>query len=209
MGVYAGPLKRGLDIVLAALLLVLLVPCIGAVALAVRLALGRPVWYRELRAGRGGRPITVVKFRSMTDDRDGAGEQLPDECRLGAFGRTLRRTSLDELPQLVSVLTGEMSLVGPRPLPLRYVSRYSPRQATRLLVRPGLTGWAQVHGRNALDWPERLELDAQYVEMMSRWYAPLVDAWIILLTVAQVVWQAITGRGIAATGKASMPEFMP
>jgi lipopolysaccharide/colanic/teichoic acid biosynthesis glycosyltransferase len=89
------------------------------------------------------------------------------------------------------------------------VSRYSPRQATRLLVRPGLTGWAQVHGRNALDWPERLELDAQYVEMMSRWYAPLVDAWIILLTIAQVVWQAITGHGIAATGKASMPEFMP
>ncbi len=209
MGVYAGPPKRGLDIVLAAVLLVLLVPCIAAVALAVRLALGRPVWYREQRAGRGGQPITIVKFRSMTNERDRAGEHLPDDRRLGPFGRTLRRTSLDELPQLVSVLTGDMSLVGPRPLPLRYVSRYSPRQATRLLVRPGLTGWAQVHGRNALDWPERLELDAQYVEMMSRWYAPLVDAWIILLTIAQVVWQAITGRGIAATGKASMPEFMP
>ena len=209
MGLYSGPLKRGLDIVLSALLLVLLLPCLGAVALAVRLVLGRPVCYREERAGRRGRPFTIVKFRSMTDDRDGTGHQLPDEDRLGAFGRTLRRTGLDELPQLVSVLTGDMSLVGPRPLPLRYVPRYTPRQATRLLVRPGLTGWAQVHGRNALAWPDRLELDARYVEMMARWYAPFIDAWIVLLTVAQVTWQAVTGRGIAATGTASMPEFMP
>jgi lipopolysaccharide/colanic/teichoic acid biosynthesis glycosyltransferase len=209
MGVYGGTLKRGLDIALAATLLMLLVPVIGVVGVAVRLALGRPVCYREQRAGRGGRPITIVKFRSMTNDRDGAGEHLPDEQRLGAFGRALRRTSLDELPQLLSVLTGDMSLVGPRPLPLRYVPRYSPRQATRLLVRPGLTGWAQIHGRNALDWPDRLELDARYVEMMSRWYAPFVDAWIILVTVAQVSWQSVTGRGIAAAGNASMPEFMP
>lgn len=209
MGVYPGPLKRLVDVVVSAALLVLLVPVLAAVALAVWLSLGRPIWYREQRAGRGGRPITVVKFRSMSDDRDGTGDHLPDELRLGAFGRLLRQTSLDELPQLVSVLAGDMSLVGPRPLPLRYVPRYSPRQATRLLVRPGLTGWAQVHGRNAVDWPERLEYDAQYVEMMSRWYAPLIDAWIVILTVAQVAWQAVTGRGIAATGKASMTEFMP
>lgn len=209
MGVYPGPLKRLVDVVVSAALLVLLVPVLAAVAFAVWLSLGRPIWYREQRAGRGGRPITVVKFRSMSDDRDGTGDHLPDELRLGAFGRLLRQTSLDELPQLVSVLAGDMSLVGPRPLPLRYVPRYSPRQATRLLVRPGLTGWAQVHGRNAVDWPERLEYDAQYVEMMSRWYAPLIDAWIVILTVGHVAWQAITGRGIAATGKASMTEFMP
>lgn len=209
MGVYPGPLKRLVDVVVSAALLVLLVPVLAAVAFAVWLSLGRPIWYREQRAGRGGRPITVVKFRSMSDDRDGTGDHLPDELRLGAFGRLLRQTSLDELPQLVSVLAGDMSLVGPRPLPLRYVPRYSPRQATRLLVRPGLTGWAQVHGRNAVDWPERLEYDAQYVEMMSRWYAPLIDAWIVILTVGHVAWQAVTGRGIAATGKASMTEFMP
>lgn len=209
MGVYPGPLKRLVDVVVSAALLVLLVPVLAAVAFAVWLSLGRPIWYREQRAGRGGRSITVVKFRSMSDDRDGTGDHLPDELRLGAFGRLLRQTSLDELPQLVSVLAGDMSLVGPRPLPLRYVPRYSPRQATRLLVRPGLTGWAQVHGRNAVDWPERLEYDAQYVEMMSRWYAPLIDAWIVILTVGHVAWQAVTGRGIAATGKASMTEFMP
>jgi lipopolysaccharide/colanic/teichoic acid biosynthesis glycosyltransferase len=137
------------------------------------------------------------------------GELLPDEQRLGGFGRFMRRTSLDELPQLFSVLTGDMSLVGPRPLPLRYLSRYTPRQATRLAVRPGLTGWAQIHGRNSVAWPARLEYDAEYVESMGRWDAPLTDFWIVLVTMFQLVWQAATGRGVAAPGQATMQEFSP
>ncbi|MBU6275046.1 MAG: sugar transferase [Planctomycetes bacterium] len=207
--VYSSVLKRGLDIVGAVVLLVVCAPAAAAVAAAVVTVLGFPVFHREQRAGRGGRPITIVKFRSMTDDRDADGALLPDEARLGRFGKLLRRTSLDELPQLAAVITGDLSLVGPRPLPMRYLPRYSPRQATRLLVRPGLTGWAQVHGRNQVDWPGRLELDAQYVEMSSRWYAPLVDGWIVVLTVAQVIRQALTGKGVAAEGHASMPEFFP
>ncbi|MFM7518834.1 MAG: sugar transferase [Planctomycetota bacterium] len=206
---YSSVLKRGLDIVGAVVLLVLCAPLAAAVATAVVMVLGFPVFHREQRAGRGGRPITIVKFRSMTLDRDTDGALLPDEARLGRFGKLLRRTSLDELPQLAAVITGDLSLVGPRPLPMRYLPRYSPRQATRLLVRPGLTGWAQVHGRNQVDWPGRLELDARYVEMSSRWYAPLIDGWIVLLTMFQVIRQALTGKGAAAEGHASMPEFFP
>jgi lipopolysaccharide/colanic/teichoic acid biosynthesis glycosyltransferase len=202
-------LKRACDLVAATLLLVLLAPVMAAVALAVRLVLGRPVFHRDLRAGRDGKPFEVVKFRSMAERVDAAGRLLPDEKRLGFFGRCLRATSLDELPQLVSVVRGEMSLVGPRPLPLRYVARYSPRQATRLLVRPGLTGWAQIHGRNALDWGPRLEFDARYVEILGRWYAPLADCWIIVVTLLQLVVQALTGRGVAAPGSATMQEFQP
>lgn len=201
--------KRGMDIVVATLLLVALMPLFCLVAVAVRVALGTPIWYREQRAGLAGRPFPITKFRSMTEARDPLGHPLPDDARLGAFGRWLRRTSIDELPQLISVVKGDMSLVGPRPLPLRYVARYNPRQARRLLVRPGLTGWAQIHGRNALAWPERFELDARYVDMMGRWYAPAVDAWIIASTMVQLSRQAITGRGISAVGHASMPEFMP
>ena len=208
-GIYATVLKRACDLVAATLLLVLLAPVMAAVALAVRLVLGRPVFHRDLRAGRDGKPFEVVKFRSMAERVDAAGRLLPDEKRLGFFGRCLRATSLDELPQLVSVVRGEMSLVGPRPLPLRYVARYSPRQATRLLVRPGLTGWAQIHGRNALDWGPRLEFDARYVEILGRWYAPLADCWIIVVTLLQLVVQALTGRGVAAPGSATMQEFQP
>ena len=145
----------------------------------------------------------------MSDATDTSGLPLPDSARLGAFGRFLRRTSLDELPQLVSVLRGDMSLIGPRPLPMRYVPRYSARQAVRLLVRPGLTGWAQVNGRNAVAWPERLELDVRYVEMLDRATAPLTDLWIVILTALQMVSQAITGRGISAPGTATMQEFAP
>jgi lipopolysaccharide/colanic/teichoic acid biosynthesis glycosyltransferase len=167
------------------------------------------VLYRDERAGLGGRPIRIAKFRSMSDATDTSGLPLPDSARLGAFGRFLRRTSLDELPQLVSVLRGDMSLIGPRPLPMRYVPRYSARQAVRLLVRPGLTGWAQVNGRNAVAWPERLELDVRYVEMLDRATAPLTDLWIVILTALQMVSQAITGRGISAPGTATMQEFAP
>ena len=206
---YSRFLKRGCDLAAAAALLVVLLPVMALVAVAVWLALGRPILHRDERAGRGGVPIRIVKFRSMTGATGPDGHLLPDAERLGTFGRLLRRTSLDELPQLVSVVTGDMSLVGPRPLPLRYVPRYAPRQATRLAVRPGLTGWAQIHGRNAVAWPERLELDAQYVEMLARPTAPLTDLWIIGVTAFQMVVQAVTGRGIAGAGSATMQEFNP
>ncbi len=206
---YATHLKRLCDAIASATLLVLLAPLMALVWLVVRLVLGPPVLYRDERAGLDGRPIRIVKFRSMRDAAGADGLPLPDAERLGPFGRFLRRTSLDELPQLFSVLVGDMSLVGPRPLPLRYVPRYSPRQATRLSVRPGLTGWAQVNGRNALDWPERLEFDAQYVEMLRRPRAPLTDLWIVGATAFQIVGQALTGRGISAAGSATMREFLP
>ena len=206
---YARVVKRVADLVASIVLLVLLAPVMAIVAAAVRLALGPPVLYRDERAGLGGRPIRIAKFRSMSDATDTSGLPLPDSARLGAFGRFLRRTSLDELPQLVSVLRGDMSLIGPRPLPMRYVPRYSARQAVRLLVRPGLSGWAQVNGRNAVAWPERLELDVRYVEMLDRATAPLTDLWIVILTAFQMVSQAITGRGISAPGTATMQEFAP
>jgi len=202
-------LKRLGDVVLAAAALILLAPVIAAVWLAVRFVMGKPVFYIDTRAGQDGRPIRIVKFRSMREAVDVDGRPLPDAERLGAFGRFLRRSSLDELPQVISVLVGDMSVVGPRPLPLAYVSRYSPRQATRLQVRPGLTGWAQIHGRNGVDWPRRLEYDACYVDMLSRWYWPLVDLWIIGATALLVVWQGFTGRGVSAPGSVTMEEFRP
>jgi sugar transferase EpsL len=204
---YAKYIKRGLDLLAAAALLIILLPLLVLVWIAVRLCLGSPVLYFSERAGQGGRPFLLAKFRSMTDAKGPDGCLLPDEARLTPCGRFLRRTSLDELPQLVSVLTGSMSMIGPRPLPLRYLSRYSPRQARRLEVLPGLTGWAQIHGRNSLDWPTRLELDVQYVDMLGRWFAPALDLWIALATIGQLAWQAVTGRGIAAPGSATMTEF--
>jgi lipopolysaccharide/colanic/teichoic acid biosynthesis glycosyltransferase len=202
-------LKRVGDVVLATTALVLLVPVLAAVWIAVRIVMGRPVLFVDMRAGKDGRPIRILKFRSMRESVDAEGRPLPDAERLGGFGRFLRRSSLDELPQLVSVLVGDMSVVGPRPLPLAYVSRYSPRQAMRLRVRPGLTGWAQIHGRNGVDWPERLEYDAQYVDMLGHWYWPLLDLWIIVTTAFQIVGQAVTGRGVSAPGSATMQEFRP
>jgi lipopolysaccharide/colanic/teichoic acid biosynthesis glycosyltransferase len=202
-------LKRAGDVIVSAAALVALAPVLALVWAAVRIALGAPVLYADIRAGKDGRPIRILKFRSMRVAAGADGRQLPDAERLGAFGRALRRSSLDELPQLVSVLVGDMSLVGPRPLPLAYVPRYSARQARRLRVRPGLTGWAQIHGRNGVDWPARLEYDACYVDMLSQWYWPLVDLWIISVTAVQVVWQGITGRGVAAPGSPTMEEFRP
>jgi lipopolysaccharide/colanic/teichoic acid biosynthesis glycosyltransferase len=206
---YARVLKRLLDVVVSIVLVALLSPLMLLTWLAVRLVLGSPALYRDARAGLGGRPFQLAKFRSMTNATAADGSLLPDAERLGAFGRFLRRTSLDELPQLFNVLAGDMSLVGPRPLPVRYVSRYDARQATRLLVRPGLTGWAQIHGRNDVAWPERLEYDAEYVERMNGWAAPFTDFWIVVVTIFQVSWQAVTGRGVAAPGSATMQEFSP
>jgi len=202
-------LKRLGDIVVSLTALILLVPVWAVVWIAVRVVMGRPVFFVDTRAGKDGRPIRIPKFRSMRQAVDADGRALPDAERLGGFGKFLRRSSLDELPQLVSVLVGDMSVVGPRPLPLAYVPRYSRRQGMRLRVRPGLTGWAQIHGRNGVDWPLRLEYDAQYVEMLSRWYWPFLDLWIIGSTACQIVWQAITGQGVSAPGSATMQEFRP
>ena len=204
---YSHVIKRLFDILAAGALILILLPVFALVWIAVRLSLGAPVLYFSERAGKGGRPILLAKFRSMTNATAPEGTLLPDAERLTPLGRLLRRTSLDELPQLFSVVAGSMSLIGPRPLPLRYISRYSPRQARRLEVLPGLTGWAQIHGRNELDWPTRLERDAEYVDMLERWYAPLLDLWIAMCTIAHIAWQAVTGRGIAAPGSATMTEF--
>ena len=186
-------MKRFLDLFLVLLTAPLWLPVLGVTALAVRLALGRPVCFRQDRAGWQGRPFLLIKFRTM---RPGAG---PDKERLTPFGRWLRAASLDELPELLHVLRGKMSLVGPRPLPVRYLPRYTAAQARRHEVRPGLTGWAQVNGRNALGWEEKFRLDVWYVEHRSLG----LDLRILALT----LWHVLRGRGVAATGHATMPEF--
>ena len=186
-------MKRFLDLLLVLLTAPLWLLALAGTALAVWLALGRPVFFRQERAGLQGRPFAMIKFRTM---RTGAGS---DEERLTPFGRRLRATSLDELPELLHVLRGEMSLVGPRPLPVRYLPRYTSEQMRRHETRPGLTGWAQVHGRNALTWEKKFRLDVWYVEHRSLW----LDLRILALT----LWQVARGRGVAAEGHATMPEF--
>lgn len=195
----AVPVKRLLDVVVAGAALVLLAPVMAVLAVLVLLKLGSPVLFRQERAGLHGEPFVLTKFRTMTDARAPDGTLLPDEDRLPAFGRMLRSTSLDELPELVHVVRGDMSLVGPRPLPTAYLDRYSARQARRHDVRPGLTGWAQVNGRNTADWGERLEMDVWYVENRSLW----LDLKVLLRTVRVVLGRA----GVAAEGEATMTEF--
>lgn len=192
-------LKRGFDLSIALVLLVLLSPLLALLALAVRWNLGRPVLFAQIRPGLHGAPFAFYKFRTMTGARDAAGELLPDEARLTPFGKLMRKLSVDELPQLVNVLKGDMSLVGPRPLLMEYLPLYSPRQAQRHAMRPGLTGWAQVNGRNALDWEERFELDLWYVEHHSFW----LDLKILALT----AWRMLRPRGIAQPGRATMSKF--
>lgn len=186
-------LKRAFDIVIALALLLLLWPVMLAVALLILLAMGAPVLFRQERPGLHGRPFTVLKFRSM------AGGDSVDAVRLTPLGVLLRRLSLDELPQLLNVLRGDMSLVGPRPLLMEYLPLYSPRQARRHEVRPGITGWAQVNGRNALDWQEKLELDVWYVEHQGFW----LDLKILWLTAARV----FSGSGVSQPGSATMEKF--
>jgi sugar transferase EpsL len=191
--------KRLFDVVVAAVGLVVLSPLIVVLAVVVRVALGRPVWFRQRRLGYRERPFEIVKFRTMTDVRGPDGELLPDGQRLTPIGRFLRRSSLDELPELVNVLRGEMSLVGPRPLPVRYSDRYSTEERRRHSVRPGVTGWAQVQGRNALDWNERLAADVWYVE--NRSFA--LDVKILARTVAVV----FGGGGVSAPGHDTMADL--
>lgn len=171
----------------------------GLLALLVRFKLGAPVLFRQQRPGLHGRPFTLYKFRTMTDARDAEGALLPDAERLTSFGHFLRSTSLDELPELFNVLKGEMSLVGPRPLLMEYLPRYTPEQQRRHEVRPGLTGWAQVNGRNALSWEEKFALDVWYVEHCSFW----LDLKILVLTTGKI----INREGISQPGHATMEEF--
>jgi lipopolysaccharide/colanic/teichoic acid biosynthesis glycosyltransferase len=192
--------KRVFDFVAAASALLLLAPGLSALALAIRIWMGRPVLFRQVRIGRGERAFRIAKFRTMKDARDDAGNLLADEKRLTAIGRFIRRTSLDELPQLWNVLRGDMSLVGPRPLLPEYLPRYSEFQRRRHEVRPGITGWAQVHGRNALTWEQKFELDVWYVDHQSLW----LDIRILFLTALKVL-----GRdGISQQGHATMSEFL-
>lgn len=192
--------KRLLDVTVAGIALLCLLPLLLLLALAVRLALGKPVLFRQRRPGLGGRPFLLIKFRTMRDAVDGDGRSLRDEERLTAFGRFLRSTSLDELPELWNVLRGDMSLVGPRPLLMHYLERYTPEQARRHEVRPGLTGWAQINGRNALGWEEKFRLDVWYVDNRSLW----LDIRIIVRTIGKILGR----HGISAEGAATMPEFM-
>lgn len=191
--------KRAVDVIGAAAGLLLAAPVIAATALCCRLFLGRPVLFRQARPGLGGRSFIMYKFRTMTDAREGGGNLLPDEVRLTRLGRFLRATSLDELPELWNVLKGDMSLVGPRPLLLEYLDRYTPEQMRRHEVKPGITGWAQVNGRNALSWEERFRLDVWYVDH----YRFALDMKILFLTLLKVVKR----DGIAAEGHATMPKF--
>jgi sugar transferase EpsL len=191
--------KRLIDIVVALASLLILLPLIAVVALAIRLAMGRPVLFRQVRPGCQGKPFTLLKFRTMTSARDTLGHPLADGCRLTKLGRFLRRLSLDELPQFWNVLKGDMSLVGPRPLLMEYLDRYTPQQARRHNVKPGLTGWAQVNGRNALSWEQKFALDVWYVDHQNLW----LDLKIIGLT----IWKTLKGEGISEPGQATAREF--
>jgi lipopolysaccharide/colanic/teichoic acid biosynthesis glycosyltransferase len=193
------PWKRAFDLAVAALLLVLLSPLLLALAVAGRIAVGRPALFRQVRPGLQARPFALVKFRTMLEARDARGELLPNEQRMTPYGRWLRSTSLDELPELWNVLRGDMSLVGPRPLLVEYLPLYSPRQARRHEVRPGITGWAQVNGRNLVPWEERFEMDVWYVENRSF----LLDLRILFMTVGRT----FSRRGIATPGRATIDRF--
>lgn len=193
------PVKRLLDIIIAAAALVLLSPVLLLLAWQIRRKLGTPVLFRQVRPGRGGIPFVMYKFRTMRDAADENGRPLPDAERLTPFGRKLRAASMDELPELWNVLKGDMSLVGPRPLLMEYLPLYNAEQRRRHLVRPGITGWAQVNGRNAISWPEKFRLDVWYVENRSL----LLDMKILFLTVKKVLDRS----GINSEGEATAAKF--
>lgn len=192
--------KRALDIILTSLGLILLTPLLLIIALVVWIDLGCPILFQQTRPGYLGKPFQIYKFRTMKEMRSSNGSLLPDEQRVTRLGRFLRSLSLDELPELLNVLRGEMSLVGPRPLLMQYLERYTPEQARRHLALPGITGWAQVHGRNILDWDERFKLDVWYVDHWSFW----LDIKILLIT----MWKVIKREGISQPGHVSAEEFM-
>jgi sugar transferase EpsL len=179
--------------------LVVLAPVLGVIAFVIRLSTGGPAIFKQQRPGWYGRPFTLYKFQTMTDAHNADGELLPDRERHTRLGRVLRRTSLDELPELLNVIKGDMSLVGPRPLLMQYLGRYTKEQARRHEVRPGITGWAQLHGRNTLPWEERFALDVWYVDNQSF----RLDLWILLLT----IWKALLQAGVREPGEGTEEEF--
>ncbi|MFH1184806.1 MAG: sugar transferase [Chloroflexota bacterium] len=191
--------KRLFDVLAASLGLLVLSPVLLLLALLVRLKIGPPVLFWQQRPGYKGRPFEIVKFRTMAETRDAAGKPLSDSIRLTPLGRWMRALSLDELPELHNILRGEMSVVGPRPLMMEYLPLYSPEQMRRHDVHPGLTGWAQIHGRNAVDWPERFKLDSWYVDHWSFW----LDLKIFLITLRKV----LTREGINQPGRATTDHF--
>ncbi|MFS2048318.1 sugar transferase [Variovorax sp. Varisp41] len=191
--------KRIFDLIISALALLVLAIPLAILVLLVRYRLGAPVFFRQTRPGQGGRSFEMIKFRTMTNARDMRGELLSDADRLTPFGRFLRGSSLDELPELWNVFRGDMSLVGPRPLLMEYLPLYSKEQARRHEVRPGITGWAQINGRNTLSWEEKFKLDVWYVDNRTLW----LDLRVLWLTVKKV----IVREGISAAGEATMPRF--
>jgi lipopolysaccharide/colanic/teichoic acid biosynthesis glycosyltransferase len=200
MAMYRQAGKRLCDVVAGTLLMIGAAPVLVGAALAVRFALGRPVFWRQRRPGLNGQPFWMIKLRTMTTATDPLGHLLPDEQRMTRIGRLLRNSSIDELPELWNVVKGDMSLVGPRPLLMQYLERYTPEQARRHEVRPGITGLAQVSGRNALSWDEKFALDVRYVDTLSPW----LDARLLILT----VWNVLSRDGISQPGQATAQEFM-
>lgn len=194
-----GFLKRTIDILCSLAALIFFSPLMLWLALRIRREMSPPALFTQMRAGRHGQPFKLYKYRTMTDARDESGELLPDEARLTPFGKWVRKTSLDELPQLWNVLKGDMSLVGPRPLLMDYVPLYNERERARLDVVPGITGWAQINGRNAISWQKKFELDIWYVEHRST----SLDVKIILSTIRKTLKK----EGISAAGEATMPRF--
>ena len=192
-------LKRVFDICVSAIALSLLAPVFMGTAILVRVKLGSPILFRQVRPGLYGQPFNMMKFRTMTDERNSQGELLPDAQRLTSFGKFLRSSSLDELPELLNVLKGDMSLVGPRPLLMEYLPLYSAEQSRRHHVKPGITGWAQINGRNAISWEQKFALDVWYVDNQS----VLLDIKILCLT----VWKVFKREGISAAGEATMSKF--
>jgi lipopolysaccharide/colanic/teichoic acid biosynthesis glycosyltransferase len=191
--------KRIFDVAVSATVLAILSPLLALVALVVRIFLGSPALFRQVRPGYKARPFKCLKFRTMTDKRDAQGQLFSDAERLTPLGRFLRGTSLDELPELINVIRGEMSLVGPRPLLMHYLDRYTPEQMRRHDVRPGITGWAQINGRNAASWEQKFAYDVWYIENRSLW----LDLKILALT----LWKTLKREGISQPGHATMQEF--
>ena len=192
-------MKRCFDLLFSMILIIMLFPLIACISVIIIVTMGRPVIFRQIRPGLHGKPFQIYKFRTMNNMRDSAGILLPDNVRLTETGRLFRKLSLDELPQLFNILSGNLSFVGPRPLLMEYLSRYTPEQARRHEVKPGITGWAQVNGRNAISWEEKFKLDVWYVDHQSS----LLDMKILWLTLVKVLKK----EGINADGHATMPEF--
>ncbi len=197
---YTHFIKRLLDITFVSIGVIIISPILLITAILVRTKLGSPILFRQERPGYQGKTFMMYKFRTMTDDLDSNGNLLPDRDRLTPFGKLLRSTSLDELPELFNVLKGDMSLIGPRPLLTRYLERYTPEQARRHQAKPGITGWAQINGRNAISWEEKFKLDTWYIDNISFW----LDCKILLLTFSKVLKRS----DISQTNNATMEEFM-